>query len=371
MRIHWYWPWPFHRAMALAQAVIHDGDHLTLQTLRSRYDPAVVPSPSGVRLVPDLPEPAELREYSPRWALDRTAVLLGRARRREALVRREEFDVSHVHLLNALVDPAALPRLRRLAPIVSTVHDVFPHHRRLPKPVERLGLRRIYETGGALVVYHQHLRSLLVERFEVPADRVTVIPHPIRRFQGDEHRPTASVRRVLFFGAIRRNKGIESLLRAIRLATDLHDVEFVFAGRGVATLERAVAQAAGDDPRITAYLRYITDAERDDLYLASDLVVLPYSEFASQSGVLADAYSYGVPLLVTDVGALGDTVREDRTGWVVAPRDPLALSEGIRVALDDAAKAAEIRRRMATIARDRSEPRTALAFRHLYDSVVR
>jgi glycosyltransferase involved in cell wall biosynthesis len=61
---------------------------------------------------------------------------------------------------------------------------------------------------------------------------------------------------------------------------------------------------------------------------------LPYTEFHSQSGVLADAYAYRVPLIVSDVGAIGPTVRSDATGIVVAPRDPEALADAIVRAID-------------------------------------
>ena len=64
---------------------------------------------------------------------------------------------------------------------------------------------------------------------------------------------------------------------------------------------------------------YATAERKGELYASADLVVLPYTTFASQSAVLQDAYAHRVPLVVSDVGALGETVRGDHTGWVVAP----------------------------------------------------
>ena len=55
-------------------------------------------------------------------------------------------------------------------------------------------------------------------------------------------------------------------------------------------------------------------------------VVLPYRQLDS-SGVLATAIGYGRPVVVTDVGSLGEIVREFKAGEVVPVDDPKALAE--------------------------------------------
>ena len=74
--------------------------------------------------------------------------------------------------------------------------------------------------------------------------------------------------------------------------------------------------------------------------------------------MLADAYAYRVPLLVTDVGALGETVRHDRTGWVVPPNDADALASTLLDAMD-----------VVTRGLDRSDELEQAARRHDYASV--
>ena len=58
------------------------------------------------------------------------------------------------------------------------------------------------------------------------------------------------------------------------------------------------------------------------------VVVLPYRQIES-SGVLATALGYGRPVVVTDVGSLGDTVRELDAGVVVPPEDPERARGGV------------------------------------------
>ena len=65
-----------------------------------------------------------------------------------------------------------------------------------------------------------------------------------------------------------------------------------------------------------------------DLFRRASVVVLPYTE-ASQSGVLAFAYTFGKPVVVTDVGSLPEVVDEGETGLVVPPKDTQALAEAV------------------------------------------
>jgi glycosyltransferase involved in cell wall biosynthesis len=63
-------------------------------------------------------------------------------------------------------------------------------------------------------------------------------------------------------------------------------------------------------------------------------VVLPYTSFASQSSVLLQAYSYGKPVVVTNVGGLAEAVFEDQTGEV-SQVSSKALAESIIAMLSD------------------------------------
>ena len=80
----------------------------------------------------------------------------------------------------------------------------------------------------------------------------------------------------------------------------------------------------------------IQDDEAIDLFSRCGLVVLPYVE-ASQSALVAAAYFFGKPVIVTRTGALPEYVVDGETGWVIPPRDPHALARVLRAALSDPA----------------------------------
>ncbi|MGE0704616.1 MAG: glycosyltransferase, partial [Vicinamibacterales bacterium] len=91
-------------------------------------------------------------------------------------------------------------------------------------------------------------------------------------------------------------------------------------------------QAALDDPRIrdrvVPRIQFIADEEIEQYFKAADVLVLPYTDIF-QSGVLFLAYSFGLPVIVTDVGSLRESVIEGKTGLVCPPRDPSALARTI------------------------------------------
>ena len=66
-----------------------------------------------------------------------------------------------------------------------------------------------------------------------------------------------------------------------------------------------------------------------ELYLkAADVLVLPYKEIF-QSGVLFLAYSFGLPVVATDVGSFREEIVEGSTGFLSKPGDPAELSKAI------------------------------------------
>jgi glycosyltransferase involved in cell wall biosynthesis len=134
----------------------------------------------------------------------------------------------------------------------------------------------------------------------------------------------------LFFGYVRRYKGLDILLRAWPRVRESRPVTLVVAGEFYedAAPYRALAAAAGGEPAVRILDRYLPDDEVEALFKAADVAVLPYRS-ATQSGVTHVAYALGVPVILTDVGGLGETVRDEETGLVVPPEDPAALAEAV------------------------------------------
>ena len=80
--------------------------------------------------------------------------------------------------------------------------------------------------------------------------------------------------------------------------------------------------------------RRVLDDEAIDLFRRCSVLVLPYIG-ATQSALIAAAYSFGMPVIVSDSGALAEYVVPGETGWVVPEGDSAALAAALREALSD------------------------------------
>jgi len=276
---------------------------------------------------------------------------------RRLLTRLEalEPDIVHVQWLpRPELDRRWIRRIR--TPSVLTAHDVVPRRERA-----RAVWPGLLGWFGRVVVHSQHAVGQLAE-LGVDARR---IPHPV--FEGLEVLPPPQGKTLLFFGLIREYKGLDVLVRAL---AEVPEATLVVAGDPVDPVEPALAlaQELGIDDRIDWRFGYVPDAEVPALLEQAAVVVLPYRQHDS-SGVLATAIGYGRPVVVTDVGSLGEQVREFAAGRVVPPGDAPALAEACRSLLqsaDDLERAAAgARRARAALTWDAS----AEAHERLYEEL--
>ena len=75
-------------------------------------------------------------------------------------------------------------------------------------------------------------------------------------------------------------------------------------------------------------MKYIKDSEVKDYFSAADLAVLPYRS-ATQSGISSVSYHFEVPMIVTDVGGLKETIGDRGTGIVSPEGTPEARRDEI------------------------------------------
>jgi glycosyltransferase involved in cell wall biosynthesis len=325
---------PYDHALASALAArSHDVDLLT-----SRFLFGSAPKPDGyARDELFLPLSARLLAARPRSRARAIAKGLDYVPSTVRVLRRLDAlrpDVVHVQWLPLpRYDRAWLRRAARRYPTVLTAHDVFPRRSgQLRAWGEALGL------VDRIVVHSDRAVEQLVA-VGVDRTRLVRILHPVFEASNDRVAPPPRGETLLFFGLIRAYKGLDVLIRALaEVARRVSDVRLVVAGDpmdAVAPL-RELAAELGVDERIEWRLRYVADEELLKLMDEAALVALPYRDLDS-SGALATALGYGRPVVVTDVGSLGNIVREFRCGGVVPPDDASALAEACVELLADPA----------------------------------
>jgi glycosyltransferase involved in cell wall biosynthesis len=254
---------------------------------------------------------------------------------RHALSALRQVDPDLVHVTGPhLWNPLLLRALRRDGvPAVHTLHDLHPH------PGAAYG-RLLYGWNGwvrreaaHLLVHGQRFRDELLARGVDPG-RVSCTPLT-HLFVGHQHE--GALRRsppaveygpwALFFGRLEAYKGLDVLVEAAR-RLESRVVGVIVTGPGC--LEGLVPGPI--PPNVEVRPGWVGDDAAIELFRYCGLVVLPYVE-ASQSALVAAAYFFFKPVLVTRAGALPEYVVQDETGWVVPPGDPGALAAGLQAVL--------------------------------------
>lgn len=276
-----------------------------------------------------------------------------------ARLRLGSVDVLHVHWPEAYVThrlaPVAAVRAARFlaevaaarrmgVKVVWTVHNLAAHEPSSPL-VERLALGRFARLAQAFIVHAPSAAEAFASAYGLsPQDRerVSVIEHgnyldvyPATTTR-EEARAQLGIepgkKVLLFFGHVRRYKGVLELIAAFRrLRRD--DVTLIVAGQPHHRAIRGeVLRACEGDRRIRTDLRRIADDEVQRFMLAADAVVLPFqSVLTSGSAVLA--MSFGRAVVTPRLGCLPETLAE-HGGVLYDPAAPDALHDALTRALE-------------------------------------
>jgi len=229
--------------------------------------------------------------------------------------------------------------------IVLTVHNVNAGRRDSKDTfVNRLTLRTQYRLADHIFVHTKKMKLELMEVFGVPQARVTVIPFGINNSVPNTALTPSEARRklgirpdektILFFGSINPYKGLEYIVAAFQQLVARHAGYRLFIVGRPNNCEsywasvREASRGEVEKGRITIRADYIPDEETELYFKAADIFVLPYRHIY-QSGVLFLGYSFGLPVIAADVGALREEIAEGKTGFVFKPEDSVDLAATI------------------------------------------
>lgn len=216
--------------------------------------------------------------------------------------------------------------------VVSILDNIIPHETHFfDKPFNN------YFLGGStgyVTLCDAVARDLVQLK---PDARFCVIPHPLYTHFGLKIEREKALKdlgldpqkkTLMFFGLIREYKGLDILLDAFGMLDETY--QLIIAGEPYGSFDRYQAQidALGGNRQISCSLHYIKDSEVSRFFSGADLCVLPYRS-ATQSGVSAISFHFEVPMLVTDVGGLKQTIADTGTGLLAAEISAGAIKERI------------------------------------------
>ena len=234
-------------------------------------------------------------------------------------------------------------KICRKCPLVMTVHDPYQHPG-IPffNKIYQDTMQRIFIYKAKKIIVHGNLlRNQIFERYFKKENKDTIVL-PIGNFTIYKHwdknktinKEMSSTKNILFFGTVRPNKGLEYLLKAEPIIRNrINNYKIIIAGKFDA-IEK-YKKYIEPDARIKIINEYIPNKEVSKYFRNASIVVLPYVS-ATQTGIIPLAYSFGKPVIATNVGAIPEIVEDGKTGFLLEPRDEKALANAIvRLISDD------------------------------------
>jgi glycosyltransferase involved in cell wall biosynthesis len=216
--------------------------------------------------------------------------------------------------------------------VVMIADNLVPHEKR---PFDNLFTGLVLKRTDSYIVQSESVEEDLHRL--APGARYRRVPHPIYvQYASDQSREEARTALdiegdlLLFFGFVRRYKGLDTLIEAMPQILKTRDATLIVAGEFYEPAEpyRARVAQLGLTDRVRFVDRYLPDEEVRVLFAAADVCVLPYHS-ATQSGVIQVAYAADCPVITTRVGGLPEFVTEGESGLMVPPGDPGAVADAV------------------------------------------
>jgi len=216
--------------------------------------------------------------------------------------------------------------------IICIADNIIPHERRAG---DTAFTKYFLKPVDAFITMSEKVFADLKHFVNKPA---VVVPHPLYDNFG-EIIPVEVAREklgigmnekvILFFGFIRKYKGLDILLRAMKLLKDAgSNIKLLIAGEFYEDKEKYIQliNELGIKEHLILYTSFISDRDVKYYLCAADCVVQPYRN-ATQSGVTPLAIHFEKPTIVTNVGGLPDMV-SNGSGLIAEP-DPADLAQKI------------------------------------------
>lgn len=280
----------------------------------------------------------------------------------KAALRVQPLDAIFLHTQTTAL--FSIPLMRHIPTIISTdstplnydsVGAGYNHQVNGNRRIENLKFlwnRSTYHAATALVTWCQWAKDSMISDYDVPADKITVIPPGVdlKHWHFGRHkaaRLTSEKVRLLFVGGEFARKGGYTLVEAFRNGlADNCTLDIVTKDTQI---QRELAGV--DGVRVHCGLTGNSEPLKQ-LYAKADIFVFPTQGDCLPLAVM-EAMAAGLPVIATDVGALREEVEDDVNGLIVPPSDVGAVVEAVLALTRDDTK----RRAMAAASRRLAEER--------------
>ena len=226
--------------------------------------------------------------------------------------------------------------------LVWTVHNILPHEAHYPD-LETILCREVAARASIIHVHSFRVPELLRSYYSLPLHKTVVAAHG--NYCGQYPGWSTEEARIrleldlncpvfLFLGRIRPYKGLGDLARAFsRCRQKYPRAILIIAGQIADSDLQDVSRLFLDMPGVKFFPGRVPGKDMGLYLAAADYLVLPYKRVLTSGSVLL-GHSYGLPVIVPDLGLIRDYVSDGQNGYLYDPGDSRGLSAAMLRALD-------------------------------------
>jgi glycosyltransferase involved in cell wall biosynthesis len=311
-----------HHTTELAHRLEKAGHDIDLISWSAQYPTILYP---GVqRAADDKPEtpPFKNTTYPLSWKNPLGWAAVGRKLRK--------YDLVIFVFVTSIQAPAYLTMMqamgsKRRAKVMALCHNVLPHERKFfDIPLTKAVLGKVDQ-----VLVHTPAQAKLAKELTKAEITVTDMPpHLPARPKGKTKASNTLTQNLLFFGMVRKYKGVDNLLKAVARTPDIH---VTIAGEVWGGIEpyHILMDELGIRERVTFHSGYIPSAQIPELFAAADALVLPYRSGTGTQNIWL-SFAHSKPVIATKVGSMSQQVRNDIDGLLCKPNDVTDLAKAIK-----------------------------------------
>jgi glycosyltransferase involved in cell wall biosynthesis len=239
------------------------------------------------------------------------------------ILKVENPDIIHLNAFS-FYSPL-LPLLIRKKPIIYTIHGRNFKNKKFPGFVNKAYnyfQRCLFKNISIVVSPSRALLKEFQEEGFCKSSSLKVIP------LYSKNTPQKCVKNfekpfiVLFIGTLDNNKGIEILINAFKEIND-NFFELHIGGKGA--LENYVEKVADKNENIY-YHGYLDANMKDSFMRNADVIAIPTKNYDNSPLVIYEAFSYGLPIIGSNVGGIPELISENKVGILVNPNDSKDLA---------------------------------------------
>jgi glycosyltransferase involved in cell wall biosynthesis len=232
-------------------------------------------------------------------------------------------------------------KLFRKTKVIFICDNVIPHEKRIG---DKFFTKLVFSTVNYFIVQSKTVEKDLV-KFNKKNKPYKLSPHPLYNIFGDKVDKQEARKYIeenynvkfntdkviLFFGYIRKYKGLTYLIEAMPEILKTNNVKLLIAGEFYDDEKpyKEKIKELGLKNNIVLLSDFMPDEKVRYFFSACDCLALPYTD-ATQSGIVQIAYFYDKPVIVTDVGGLSEVVIKEKTGIIINPGNVNDIANAVR-----------------------------------------